>query len=214
MSGSKRPEAGRSTGTGSMNKLSEEGLSELFQGCRTYRRYEQKDIPQSLIHEIIEDARTASCGSNRQRLRYLAVLSTQLCAKLADHVHYAALLPKEAGEPKEHEKAKAFLVILSPKNAGRIADIDTGIAADRIVLSAYARGIGSCMMLNFDNAECRKLLNIPEDMEIRLIISMGCPAHTSVIETAGSEDDLAYWMDENRDYHVPKLKTEQILKII
>lgn len=115
MSGSKRPEAGRSTGTGSMNKISEEGLSELFQGCRTYRRYEQKDINQSLIHEIIEDARTASCGSNRQRLRYLAVLSTQLCAKLADHVHYAALLPKEAGEPKEHEKAKAFLVILSPK---------------------------------------------------------------------------------------------------
>ena len=194
--------------------MNENSLHELFVRCRTYRRFEQTEITEETVRSIIEDARTASCASNLQRLRYVAVLSKETRDAMASLVRFAAYLPPEKGQPKEHERAMAYIVILEPENGGRISDIDMGIAADRIVLSAYEKGIGSCMMLNYDAGKVRELLHIEEGMKPGLVIAMGVPAHTSTIEEAEAGSDLRYYLDEHDDYHVPKLKTEELVRFI
>ena len=49
-------------------------LKELLKR-RTIRKFAQKPLDKADILAMIEAARLASCASNRQRLRYIAVLS-------------------------------------------------------------------------------------------------------------------------------------------
>lgn len=42
-------------------------------GCRTYRRFRQKQIPEEILDELLENARIASSAMNGQPLRYVLV---------------------------------------------------------------------------------------------------------------------------------------------
>lgn len=42
-------------------------------GCRTYRRFKQKQIPEKVLDELLENARIANSAMNRQPLRYVLV---------------------------------------------------------------------------------------------------------------------------------------------
>ena len=44
-------------------------------GCRTYRRFKQKQIPEKVLDELLENARIANSAMNRQPLRYVLVSS-------------------------------------------------------------------------------------------------------------------------------------------
>ena len=39
-------------------------------GCRTYRRFKQKQIPEEIFDELLENARIANSAMNGQPLRY------------------------------------------------------------------------------------------------------------------------------------------------
>ena len=44
-------------------------VMELLASRRTYRRFEQKAVPQDVVEDIIEALRLSSCGANRQAVR-------------------------------------------------------------------------------------------------------------------------------------------------
>lgn len=54
--------------------------------------------------------------------------------------------------------------------------IDIGIAAEHFCLQATELGLGTCMIGWFDEEKLRKLLHIPSDKSIGLLISAGYPA--------------------------------------
>ena len=55
-------------------------LSELCIGCRTYRRFTQKAIPEDVLRACLENARLSSTGANAQTLRLLCVKSPEMVA--------------------------------------------------------------------------------------------------------------------------------------
>lgn len=83
-------------------------LSELYVGCRTYRRFEQRPLPDGLLRAVLENARIASTGANAQTLRFIAVQSSALVAQMQPLVRWAAYLPKEIGTPAEGERPVAL----------------------------------------------------------------------------------------------------------
>ncbi|MBR5451750.1 MAG: nitroreductase family protein [Clostridia bacterium] len=187
-------------------------LKKLYEECRTFRRFKQDEISKADITEALDMARISSCGMNAQKLRYIAVLNKDTVAKMQPLVKWAGFLPKELGTPKENECPTAYIAVLKSKDAGAFIDVDLGIATNTIVTMLYSKGIGSCILGSVNVAEAEKLLEVPEDLSLRLVIGIGYPDHKSSITEV--TDDLKYRMDENRDYVVPKLDFDKVVKII
>lgn len=75
-------------------------VMELLASRRTYRRFEQKAVPQDVVEDIIEALRLSSCGANRQAVRLVVVNRPEDVAKVQPLVKWAAYLPPEQGTPK------------------------------------------------------------------------------------------------------------------
>lgn len=185
-------------------------LSTLYQECRTIRKFKQQEIPETEIDAILENLRYVHSGNNRQTLRYIAVLSQDVKDAIAAQIHFAALLPREIGEPKKEEQAAAYLVIVAKKEHARVIDIDTGIAAEYVMESAFEKGIGACMMLNYNVNAVNEILHLPEDDSAAMVIALGYPAHTSQAVEIGPDGSTAYTCDEAYHYRVPKKTRAQI----
>ena len=76
----------------------------------------------------------------------------------------------------------AFVVICVEKTPGESAVWEFAhaaacvLAAQNIMLAAYEMGIGSCIAVSYSKIASREALNIPEDVEPLLIVSLGYPA--------------------------------------
>ena len=129
-------------------------------------------------------------------------------------VKWAAALPPEIGTPKPGEQPTAFIVIVKKAGSGAFADVDVGIAAHAIVSTAWESGVGSCMMGAIKIKSIEELLEIPEDQNLRLVIALGYPSHESTLVDVPADGKLAYYLDDERNYYVPKRPTEEIARFV
>ena len=185
-------------------------LEKLLEGCRTYRRFAQESIPREDIEAIVSMASKRSCGKNAQELRFVAITGREKIKKLGEHMKWAAALPPEIGTPKENEMPTALIAIYYAGAPSMIRDIDTGIAADTIAIAGADRGYGSCIMASIDAKAIKSELGLDENTTMRLVIAMGKPTHRSEI-VEGETGGLSYYVDEERNYFVPKLAIEKVL---
>ena len=72
-------------------------MMKFLRGRRTYRRFEQRPVAPEILTEAVDAARIASCGANRQTVRYIIVESADAVASVQPLVHWAAYLPPEQG---------------------------------------------------------------------------------------------------------------------
>ena len=70
-------------------------VMELLTTRRTYRRFEQKAVPQDVVDDIVQAVRLSSCGANRQAVRLVLVQSPEMVAKVQPLVKWAGYLPPE-----------------------------------------------------------------------------------------------------------------------
>ena len=91
-------------------------MLEFLRTRRTYRRFEQRPVAPEILTEAVDAARIASCGANRQTVRYIVVQSADAVAAVQPLVHWAAYLPPEQGQPKPDELPTAFIAVLQDDN--------------------------------------------------------------------------------------------------
>ena len=58
-------------------------MLEFLRTRRTYRRFEQRPVAPEILTEAVDAARIASCGANRQTVRYIVVQSADAVAAVA-----------------------------------------------------------------------------------------------------------------------------------
>lgn len=191
-----------------------ESISKLYDGCRSYRRFEQKDIPAEVLEDIVETARKRSSGGNIQPLRYVVVSGKDTVEKIQPHVHWAAKLPKEIGTPHKDEEPTAFIVLLVPADKAGAANIDVGIAIDTLAITAWSHGVGSCMMGAIDREEIGQIIGLPDGYAVSLVLALGYPANKSTLVEPDSEHGLNYYVDSDRNYYVPKRPASEVIRFI
>jgi len=76
---------------------------------------------------------------------------------------------------------------------------------------AYDEGLGSCILGAVDRDSLREALRIPENLEILLVVSLGYPAESPIVEKMKG-DDVKYWLDEKGVLHVPKRTLKEIVR--
>jgi len=57
----------------------------------------------------------------------------------------------------------------------------------------------------------RQDLEIPERYDILLVVALGRPKETVVLEEVGLEGDIRYWRDAEGGHHVPKRSLKEII---
>lgn len=185
-------------------------MMKFLRGRRTYRRFEQRPVAPEILTEAVDAARIASCGANRQTVRYIIVESADAVSAVQPLVHWAAYLPPEQGAPKPDELPTAFIAILQDDNLPGASDVDVGLALGSLTAAAWAHGVGSCIMGAINRPALTELLALPEGVRLCYMVALGYPTHKSHLVSM-QDGDVKYYLDDNRDFCVPKRGMEEVL---
>jgi nitroreductase len=186
-------------------------IHELVKNNRSYRRfYQSVTIPRETLLELIDLARHSASAGNLQPLKYMLSYDPERNATIFKHLAWAGYL-KEWPGPGEGERPSAYIIVLSDTRIAKSPGCDHGIACQSILLGATEMGLGGCIVGSIRKNELREALGIPKHLEILLVIALGKPKETVVIEEVGSDGDIKYWRDNKGVHHVPKRKLDDIV---
>lgn len=189
-------------------------IMEMLAARRTYRRFEQKAVPQDVIDDMIEAVRLSSCGANRQAVRLVIVNKPADVARVQPLVKWAAYLPPEQGAPKADEQPTLFVAVVQDTSIPGDLDTDTGIALANLTLAAWAKGVGSCIMGAIDRPRLTQLLGLSETEKLHTMVALGYPTHDARVVPLTVATGVKYYLDDNRDYCVPKRSAEEIARYL
>lgn len=113
--------------------------------------------------------------------------------------------------PAEHERPPAYIIMLLDKRLNDRAEFDAGIAAQTMLLGASALGLGGCIVRTINRYVLGKFFNLPEYLEIVLVLAIGKPAHKVVLEATDAKGNMEYWTDETGVHHVPKRSFDELI---
>jgi len=186
-------------------------LRDLVLRNRSYRRFrETEPVNLETLRDLVDLARCAASGANRQPLKYVLSADRERNARIFPHLAWAGYLADWPG-PAEGERPAAYIVILGDTNIRREFGCDHGIAAQTILLGAAEQGFGGCMIGSIQREGLRRALAIPPEFEILLVIALGVPAETVVLEGLGPDGSIRYWRDAGGVHHVPKRSLGEIV---
>ena len=184
---------------------------ELIKKNRSYRRFFQDEpVSTETLKELLECARLSPSGSNVQPLKYILSNTAEKNAVIFDHLAWAGYLTDWDG-PEEGERPAGYIIILGDKEIRDSFGVDHGIAAQSILLGAVDKGLGGCIFGSIQRKKLREALNIPSRFDILLIIALGKPKETVVLEDAGENGDIKYYRDEKQVHHVPKRTLDELI---
>lgn len=177
---------------------------------RTFRAFTQQPVPADVLADILEAGRTASCGANRQSLRFVVAQKPEDVAKLCELTKWAAAIPNGAGTPAPQQRPTLYVVVVQDTTVPGCSDIDVGIAVAGMTTAAWAKGVGSCIIGTLHRAQTAAFLGLPAHLQVHTGIAFGYPAHKSTVVPL-QNGQKSYWRDENGDYFVPKYALEEIV---
>ena len=185
-------------------------FEKLSPARRTIRRFQQKNVPAAELRHLIDMARFASCGSNKQRLRYIIMQTPELVKAVFETTRWAGLVAPRRTPVWGKDAPLSFIAVTAPAEANHIIHADAGAAIQTIQLAAWERGIGCCWFASFDPLKVARLVDLPADRQVLYLIAAGFPAESPVTEEAVN-GEVAYYLDENDTLHLPKLPAEEII---
>jgi len=186
-------------------------LEQLIRQNRSYRRfYQDFYIATGNLKYFINLARLAPSAKNLQPLKYLISNKNETNEKIFSCLSWAGYLKNWNG-PEEGEKPSAYIIMLGDNRIEKNISCDHGIAAQSILLGAIEKGFGGCIIASIDKKRLRKEFSVEDHYEILLVIALGKPRETVVINEIGPDEDIKYWRDENMVHHVPKRNIDDII---
>jgi nitroreductase len=186
-------------------------IKDLVERTRSYRRfYQDVNIELETLRELVDVARLSAAAGNLQPLKYILSNEPVKNSKIFQHLAWAGYLRDWRG-PEEGERPAAYIIVLGDKRICNSFGCDHGIACQNIMLAAVEKGLGGCMIGSVNRERLRTDLAIADYLEILLVLALGKPNETVVLEEVGPEGDIKYWRDSDGVHHVPKRRLEDII---
>lgn len=186
-------------------------LRELVKSNRSFRRFKQDHaIDRKTLVELVDLARHSASGANKQPLKFFLSCDPDTNAMIFPKLRWAGYLEDWSG-PEEGERPSAYVVIIGDKHISDSFGVDHGIAAQSMLLGATERGLGGCMIGSVQWVKLQRELELPDHYHILLVVALGKPGETVVVETVGSDGDIKYWRDESSIHHVPKRALDELI---
>jgi len=183
-------------------------LKDIVYKNRSYRKfYEDVEISKQQLIDLVDLARMTPSPKNLQALKFKIVNDREVNAKIFDTLAWAGYLKDWAG-PEKGERPSAYIFILADRNISPDIAKDylytaSGYVAQSMLLGAAEIGFGGCTIAAFKRNELNKAVNLPEHLEVMLVLALGKPKENIII-TEVKNDDIKYYRDEKGNHYVPK----------
>ena len=186
-------------------------VKDLILKNRSYRRfYQDEPVSTETLRGLIDLARLSPSAANLQPLVFMVSNEYVRNEMIFKNLTWAGYL-KQWNGPCEGEKPSAYIIILGDTSVSKYFSVNHGIAAQSILIGATEMGLGGCMLGAINRDQLRKDLSINDQLEILLVIALGKPRETVILEEIEKNGDIKYWRDEDNRHHVPKRKLDDII---
>ena len=146
-------------------------LQEAIRKRQSIRDYEDNPVPEEKLLNVLEAARLAPSGTNKQPWKFIVVKDRKRRQELA----------RAAGNQTFVGEAPVVIVAVAT-NAEDIMPcgvpgyaVDLAIAADHMTLAAVDEGLGTCWIGDFSQQGVREILGIPEQCRVVTLLPLGFP---------------------------------------
>ena len=157
-------------------------LTTVIQKRRSIRKYKDKEIPRELLTQILEAARQAPSGANRQPWQLVVV---------TDAEKRKALVPI-CKDQRFVGECSAFIAGIDDPSQ-KWARVDVAIAMEHIALAAVDKGLGTCWIGAFDPEKLRIALAVPAGLVVTAGMTLGYPDEAPEARTRKNLNELVHW---------------------
>jgi nitroreductase len=154
---------------------------ELVNRRESVRRYADRPVEREKIELCLEAARLAPSTSNSQPWKFIVVdepgLKSAVAAETVAPFHAFNTFANQVPVLVAVMVERANLEVRTGKVLRRFdySLIDIGIATEHFCLQAAELGLGTCILGWFDERGMKKLLHVPRNRRIYLMIALGYP---------------------------------------
>lgn len=160
-------------------------IFEAIANRRSIRRFKDRPVEEDTIQKIFDAVRMSPSWANLQCWRFVVVTNPAMREKIAELSYVESFFAPKGYKvnPARKGMAEAPAVVVlcaDPSQSGELWGqqyylTDAGIAAQTLMLSAHALGLGSVFVGVFEEDKVRELLAIPSGIRIVGIIPVGYP---------------------------------------
>ncbi|HRR95271.1 MAG TPA: nitroreductase family protein [Candidatus Ratteibacteria bacterium] len=161
---------------------------EVIKTRRSVRNYKDESISEDVLKRVLNAARIAPSGSNRQPWQFILIRESERkkkMVKLCEGQKFVAEVPVlivACGENIHYNRGNWM--------GDYSMLVDVAIAVDHLTLAARAEGLGTCWIGSFDNEGIKKFLEIPEDINVVAVIPIGYPLYSDVFKENNNRKPL------------------------
>jgi nitroreductase len=186
-------------------------IYDLIKKNRSYRRFDQSyALDEATLKELVELGRLSPSAANLQPLKYYLSWQPEKNTIVFEHLVWAGYLTDWDG-PMEGERPSGHIIILGDKRISQNFGCDHGIVAQSILLGAVEKGLGGCMIGSIKREGLYEKLGLDRELEILLVVALGKPVETVVLDEIGADGSIKYWRDDKQVHHVPKRSLEEVV---
>lgn len=171
---------------------------------RTIRLFQQKPIPHDLIDRMLDAARLAPSGANRQVVECVVVQESGNREALFEHLAWAGYVRPRRTPPVGKRPTAYIVVVMRESN-----DSDAAAAMQNMILTAWNEGVGSCWIGSVEREKVATLLSVPESYSVYGVLALGYPAESPMTEVL--TDSVKYWLGDHDVLHVPKRRVSDVV---
>ena len=154
---------------------------DLVKKRQSVRQYDSRPVEPEKLERCLEAARLAPSASNSQPWKFIVVSDPQLVVQVAKETvgPFSSFNRFAVQAPViiviSIERMKTFTQVAARLKDREFAFMDLGITAEHFCLQAAEEGLGTCMVGWFNEFSLKKLLKIPVNKRIGLVITLGYP---------------------------------------
>jgi nitroreductase len=138
-------------------------FKEVLTQRQSIRDFKDQPVPEDKLNYILEAARLAQSGGNRQQWKFIVVKDAQKRQQLMQG-QAPVIIAAVALDPVR------VMMCEVPSYA-----TDMGIAVENMALAATDQGLGSCWIGAFSQDKARQILGVPDKYKVAALLPLGYP---------------------------------------
>jgi nitroreductase len=154
-----------------------ETLQAIQKRCSLKGHCSGKEIEAEKLNKVLEAARWAPSAHNYQPWHFIVVQGRQAVETLVDGAF---------SEKNWVARSAAAIIVVCAKPGEDVIEagkeyylFDLGLAVENLLLAATDQGLVTHLILRFDEAKVRQILQIPEEFRVVIVTPLAYPAEGS-----------------------------------